>query len=60
MERFSGVVILITNLRDVIDKAFFRRIKFELEFDIPAAPLRRYRSLDLFGFLDNTVQQTLA
>ena len=40
IERFPGIVILTTNLIDNIDKAFFRRLKFVLFFDIPPRALR--------------------
>ena len=40
IERFPGIVILTTNLIDNIDKAFFRRLKFVLLFDIPPRALR--------------------
>lgn len=35
MERFPGVVVLCTNQINVIDQAFFRRIKFVMEFVVP-------------------------
>jgi len=37
MEHFRGVVILCTNMVNSIDPAFFRRIKFVVEFVIPDA-----------------------
>lgn len=40
IERYAGIIILTTNLIENIDKAFFRRLKFVLEFDIPPAKLR--------------------
>jgi len=40
MERFPGIVLLTTNQKDNIDKAFFRRIKFMLEFSTPGPDLR--------------------
>ena len=40
IERFPGIVILTTNLIDNIDKAFFRRLKFVLLFDVPPRSLR--------------------
>eukprot|EP00935_MAST-01C_sp_MAST-1C-sp1_P000007 g7.t1 len=40
METFGGLVIVISNLRERIDKAFFRRFKFVLEFGMPSAELR--------------------
>ena len=41
IERFSGILVLTTNLIDNIDKAFFRRLKFVLAFDVPAYKLRK-------------------
>jgi len=35
MEEYEGVVILATNLRDNMDEAFTRRIRFILEFPFP-------------------------
>ena len=40
IERFPGIVILTTNLIDNIDKAFFRRLKFVLLFEVPPRALR--------------------
>ena len=40
IERFPGIIVLTTNLIDNLDKAFFRRLKFVLEFDIPPSKLR--------------------
>lgn len=40
IETFSGVVIIITNLKDMIDSAFFRRFKFVLEFPKPGVTER--------------------
>ncbi len=40
IERFPGIIVLTTNLIDNMDKAFFRRLKFVLEFEIPPAKLR--------------------
>ena len=40
IERFPGIIILTTNLIDNLDKAFFRRLKFVLAFDIPPFKLR--------------------
>jgi len=47
MERYPGVVILTTNQFDAIDPAFFRRIKFVIEFPNPEAEerARLWRSL---------------
>ncbi len=41
METHAGVVILITNLRDRVDPAFLRRLKFAIHFPVPAADLRQ-------------------
>ena len=41
IERFTGIIVLTTNLIDNIDKAFFRRLKFVLSFDIPSYKLRQ-------------------
>lgn len=40
IERFPGIIILTTNLIENIDKAFFRRLRFVLQFDIPPFKLR--------------------
>ena len=40
IERFPGIIFLTTNLIDNLDKAFFRRLKFVLAFDIPTYKLR--------------------
>ena len=40
IERFPGIIILTTNLIDNLDKAFFRRLRFVLAFDIPSYKLR--------------------
>lgn len=40
IERFPGIIILTTNLIDNMDKAFFRRLKFVLQFDCPSMKLR--------------------
>ena len=47
MERFPGVVILTTNLRDNVDEAFIRRLRFVLELDRPdqSARERLWRKL---------------
>ncbi len=37
LERFEGLAILSTNLRQNIDPAFLRRLEFLIEFDEPAA-----------------------
>jgi len=41
MENFSGVVILATNLAQVMDRALDRRIDIAVEFPLPDAKLRR-------------------
>ena len=41
METHAGVVILITNLRDRVDPAFLRRLKFAIHFPLPPADLRQ-------------------
>ena len=40
LERFEGLAILATNLRQNIDPAFLRRLEFSIEFDEPAAAER--------------------
>ncbi len=40
MEEYEGVVILATNLRDNMDEAFTRRIRFIIEFPFPEAESR--------------------
>jgi AAA+ superfamily predicted ATPase len=40
LERFEGLAILSTNLRQNIDPAFIRRLEFVVEFDEPAATQR--------------------
>ena len=35
LERFEGLAILSTNLRQNIDPAFLRRLEFVVEFDVP-------------------------
>lgn len=35
LERFDGLAVLTTNLRDQIDRAFIRRMEFVVEFDPP-------------------------
>jgi hypothetical protein len=40
LERFEGLTILSTNLRDNIDDAFTRRLEFVVDFDAPAAAER--------------------
>ncbi len=41
VETHAGVVILITNLRDRVDPAFLRRLKFAVHFPVPTADLRQ-------------------
>ena len=40
MERFEGLVILTTNLKKSIDKAFERRLSFKVNFPFPEAEIR--------------------
>lgn len=40
IENHPGVCIIITNLKEAIDKAFFRRFRFVLDFMVPDATLR--------------------
>jgi SpoVK/Ycf46/Vps4 family AAA+-type ATPase len=40
LERFEGLAVLATNLRQNIDAAFLRRLEFVVEFDEPAAAER--------------------
>ena len=46
MEEYEGVVILATNLRENMDEAFTRRIRFVVEFPFPdeASRLRIWRT----------------
>jgi SpoVK/Ycf46/Vps4 family AAA+-type ATPase len=39
-EAFRGVAILTTNMREALDKAFLRRIRFAVPFAFPDAPQR--------------------
>lgn len=41
MERFSGLAILTTNLRDSLDEAFTRRLRFLVPFPMPGIEERR-------------------
>lgn len=41
MEQFDGIVILATNFYHNIDKAFLRRLKYVLRYQIPDETLRR-------------------
>jgi vesicle-fusing ATPase len=47
MERFKGLAILATNRRKDLDEAFLRRLRFVLEFPLPAVAerLRIWRSV---------------
>lgn len=40
MEEYQGLAILTTNLKDAIDTAFMRRIRFFVKFDFPDAKQR--------------------
>lgn len=40
LERFEGLAVLATNLRQNIDPAFLRRLEFVVDFDEPAAEQR--------------------
>jgi SpoVK/Ycf46/Vps4 family AAA+-type ATPase len=40
MESYRGVSVLTTNLKEAIDKAFLRRIRFIVQFPFPDAALR--------------------
>ena len=40
LERFEGLAMLSTNLKQNIDPAFLRRLEFVIEFDEPSAPER--------------------
>ncbi len=39
IECYTGIIILTTNLIDNIDKAFFRRLRYILQLDIPSREL---------------------
>ena len=41
MESFSGLSILTTNIRDAIDQAFHRRLRFLIDFPFPDRALRQ-------------------
>ena len=41
LERFNGVAILTTNMREAFDAAFMRRFRFVVEFPFPDAVLRQ-------------------
>ena len=53
IERFPGIIILTTNLIDNIDKAFFRRLRFVLQFDTPPFKLRTKMWRVSMGALEN-------
>lgn len=40
MEAYRGLAILTTNMRNALDSAFLRRIRFAVEFQFPDAPQR--------------------
>ncbi|KAJ5071028.1 atpase [Anaeramoeba ignava] len=40
MEQYNGIVILCTNKIDLIDPAFFRRMKYVVDFSLPSPSLR--------------------
>jgi hypothetical protein len=40
MESYRGLAILTTNMRDALDTAFLRRLRFVVEFPFPAQPQR--------------------
>src|SRR4051812_42738737 len=40
MEQYRGLAILTTNLRDALDPAFMRRLRFAVHFPFPAPPDR--------------------
>lgn len=41
MEAFNGVVIVITNMKQAIDEAFFRRFRYALDYTMPSVALRK-------------------
>ncbi|HEX8692913.1 MAG TPA: ATP-binding protein [Longimicrobium sp.] len=41
MEEYAGIVVLASNLRENMDDAFLRRIRFLVDFPFPDAPSRR-------------------
>lgn len=41
MEAFAGLSVLTTNIRDAIDQAFLRRLRFLVDFPFPDKHLRR-------------------
>ena len=40
MEEYRGLAILTTNMRNALDKAFLRRIRFVIQFPFPDAEMR--------------------
>jgi ATPase family associated with various cellular activities (AAA) len=40
MENYRGIAILTTNMRDALDRAFLRRLRFVINFPLPTAPHR--------------------
>ena len=40
IETYSGICIVVTNLKGNIDKAFLRRFRFVIEFKLPTADMR--------------------
>ena len=49
IENYPGVVLLATNLKANIDPAFFRRLRYVIEFPKPEAALQRTLWLKLIG-----------
>ena len=41
MEAYEGIILLATNLKDNMDDAFKRRIKFMINFSFPSAEIRK-------------------
>jgi hypothetical protein len=41
MEAFEGLAILATNMKDALDQAFLRRLRFVIDFPFPGAAQRR-------------------
>lgn len=41
IETYDGIVILSTNLRGNVDKAFLRRMQYGINFELPEEPMRR-------------------
>ncbi|MGC9505741.1 hypothetical protein [Baaleninema sp.] len=42
MEDYQGLAILTTNLKDALDSAFMRRLRFVVQFPFPDAKQRRH------------------